>query len=123
DSTLLQSLGRAGEVASSDRLWVRIGSQARDAPLGKAFDLVQSRKYRVFATKVVDGPQPVVLEAATPRASIGQGAGRRTLWLILATLVSLATLAAAVRGVYVLTGRPRMRPRRRDVRQVVALLG
>src|SRR5207245_4975999 len=65
DSTLLQSLGRAGEVASSDRLWVRIGSQARDAPLGKGFDLVQGRKYRVFATKVVDGPQPVVLEAAT----------------------------------------------------------
>jgi diguanylate cyclase (GGDEF)-like protein len=123
DNTLLERLGRAGDVASSDRLWVRLGRQARDAPLGKAFDLVQGRKYRVFATKVVDAPQPVVLEAATPRAKVGQGAGRRTLWLTLATLVSLATLAVAIRGLYVLTGRPRVRPRRRDVRQVVALLG
>jgi diguanylate cyclase (GGDEF)-like protein len=123
DSTLLARLGRAGDVAPPDRLWVRIGSEARAAPLGKAFDLVQGRKYRVFAARLVDAPQPVVLEAATPRSSIGQGAGTRTFWLILATLASLATLAVAIRGLYVLIGRPRSRPRRRDVRQVVALLG
>jgi diguanylate cyclase (GGDEF)-like protein len=124
DRTLLASLGKAVDVAARDRLWVRTGSDARSAPLGKGFDLVQGgRKYRVFATKVVDAPQAVVLEAATPRGAIGQGTGKRILWLTLATLVSLATLAAAIRGLYVLTGRPRMRPRRRDVRQVVALLG
>ncbi len=123
DSTLLERLGRAGDVAPPDRLWVRIGSEARDALLGKAIDLVQGRKYRVFAARLVDAPRPVVLEAATPRSAIGQSARKRTLWLILATLVSLGTLAVAVRGVYVLTGRPRSRPRRRDVRQVVALLG
>ncbi len=123
DSTLLERLGRAGDAAPPDRLWVRIGSEARDALLGKAIDLVQGRKYRVFAARLVDAPRPVVLEAATPRSAIGQSARKRTLWLILATLVSLGTLAVAVRGVYVLTGRPRSRPRRRDVRQVVALLG
>src|SRR5439155_10651782 len=123
DSTLLERLGRAADVAPPDRLWVRIGSEARAASLGKAFDLVQGRKYRVFAARLVDAPQPVVLEAATPRASIGQGARARTFWLILATLASLATLAVAIRGLYVLIGRPRSRPRRRDVRQVVALLG
>ena len=123
DSTLLERLGRAADVAPPDRLWVRIGSEARAASLGKAFDLVQGRKYRVFAARLVDAPQPVVLEAATPRASIGQGAGARTFWLILATLASLATLGVAIRGLYVLIGRPRSRPRRRDVRQVVALLG
>jgi len=124
DGTLLERLGRAADVAPPDRLWVRIGSEARDAPVGKAFDLVQGRKYRVFAARLVATPQPVVLEAATPRAAIGEGARKRTLWLILATLVSLGTLGAAIRGVYLLTGRPRVgRPRRRDVRQVVALLG
>jgi diguanylate cyclase (GGDEF)-like protein len=122
DVQLLARLAKAG-VARSDRLWVRVGSQAQDVQLGKAFDLVQGRKYRVFAARLVDAPQAVVLEAATPRSAIGQGTRTRTLWLILATVVSLGTLAIAARGLYLLTGRPRMRPRRRDVRQVVALLG
>jgi diguanylate cyclase (GGDEF)-like protein len=121
---LVDRLASSAGVESPDRLWVRVGSEALGAPLGKAFDLVQAgRKYRVFATKLVDGPLAVVLEAATPRASIGQGVGRRTLWLILATLVSVATLAVLARGVYMLVWRPRRRPRRRDVRQVVALIG
>jgi diguanylate cyclase (GGDEF)-like protein len=121
---LVDRLGSEAGVESPDRVWVRVGSEALGAPLGKAFDLVQAgRKYRVFATKLVDGPLAVVLEAATPRSSIGQGVRRRTLWLVLATLVSLATLAVLARGVYVLAWRPRRRPRRRDVRQVVALIG
>jgi len=123
NGALLERLGRDAGVEPPDRLWVRIGSGARSAPLGKAFDLVQGRKYRVFAAKLVDGPPAVVLEAATPRSSIGQGVRRRALWLILATLVSLATLAVLARGLYVLALRPRRRPRRRDVRQVVALIG
>jgi diguanylate cyclase (GGDEF)-like protein len=123
DVQLLGRLAKAAGVARPDRLWMRVGSQAQDVQLGKAFDLVQGRKYRVFAAKLVDAPQAVVLEAATPRSAIGQGTRTRTLWLILATLVSLGTLAIAARGLYLLTGRPRMRPRRRDVRQVVALLG
>jgi diguanylate cyclase (GGDEF)-like protein len=122
NDALLQRLARAAGIGAPDRLWVRVGGRAQSVQLGKAFDLVQGRKYRVFAAKLVDTP-PVVLEAATPRASIGHGARTRTLWLILATLASLATLGLAIRGVYLLTGRPRSRPRRRDVRQVVALLG
>jgi diguanylate cyclase (GGDEF)-like protein len=122
NDALLQRLARAAGIDPPDRLWVRVGSRAQSVQLGKAFDLVQGRKYRVFAAKLVDTP-PVVLEAATPRASIGHGARTRTLWLILATLASLATLGLAIRGLYLLTGRPRSRPRRRDVRQVVALLG
>jgi hypothetical protein len=121
DDSLLRRLAGAAGIGPPDRLWVRVGSRAQSVQLGKAFDLVQGRKYRVFAAKLVDSP-PVVLEAATPRASIGHGAGTRTLWLILATLASLATLALAIRGLYLLIGRPRSRPRRRDVRQVVALL-
>ena len=123
DVQLLARLAKAAGVARPDRFWVRVGSQAQDVQLGKAFDLVQGRKYRVFAARLVDAPQAVVLEAATPRSAIGQGTRTRTLWLILATLVSLGTLAIAARGLFLLTGRPRMRPRRRDVRQVVALLG
>jgi len=123
DSALLGRLSSAAGVAPPDRLWVRIGREARDAPVGKAFDLVQGRKYRVFATRLVATPQAVVLEAATPRSAIGEGAGRRTLWLILATLASIGTLALLIRGLYLLTGRPRIRTRRRDARQVVALLG
>jgi len=121
DDPLLRRLALAAGIGPPDRLLVRVGSRAQSVQLGKAFDLVQGRKYRVFAAKLVDSP-PVVLEAATPRASIGRGAGTRTLWLILATLASLATLGLVIRGLYLLTGRPR-RPRRRDVRQVVALLG
>ncbi|TML12066.1 MAG: GGDEF domain-containing protein, partial [Actinobacteria bacterium] len=124
NGALLARLGTEAGVDAPDRLWVRVESEAGSAPLGKAFDLVQNgRKYRVFATRLVDGPRTVVLEAATPRSSIGQGVGRRTLWLILATLVSLATLAVLARGLYVMALRPRRRPRRRDVRQVVALIG
>jgi diguanylate cyclase (GGDEF)-like protein len=122
DDPLLRRLALAAGIEPPDRLSVRVGSRAQSVQLGKAFDLVQGRKYRVFAAKLVDSP-PVVLEAATPRASIGRGAGTRTLWLILATLASLATLGLVIRGLYLLTGRPRRRPRRRDVRQVVALLG
>ena len=124
NGALLGRLGATAGVEPPDRLWVRIGNEARTARLGKAVDLVQDgRKYRVFAAKLVDGPRAVVLEAATPRSSIGQSVRRRTLWLILATLVSLATLAVLGRGVYLMAWRPRRRPRRRDVRQVVALIG
>jgi diguanylate cyclase (GGDEF)-like protein len=123
DSTLLGRLSSAAGVTPPDRLWMRIGRAARDAPVGKAFDLVQDRKYRVFATRLVATPLPVVLEAATPRSAIGKGTGRRTLWLLLATLASLGTLVLLIRGLYLVTGRPRIRPRRRDARQVVALLG
>src|SRR6185437_5369507 len=52
DSTLVGSLSSAAGVAPPDRLWVRIGREARDAPVGKAFDLDQGRKYRVFATRL-----------------------------------------------------------------------
>jgi len=121
---LVDRFARESGVDPPDRLWLRVGSEALGAPLGRAFDLVQSgRRYRVFATKLVDGPLAVVLEAATPRSSIGQGVGRRTLWLVLATLVSLATLAALAWGVYTFVWRPRRRPRRRDVGQVVQLIG
>ncbi|TML56938.1 MAG: GGDEF domain-containing protein [Actinobacteria bacterium] len=122
DDPLLNRLANSAGVSPPDRLWVRVGSDAQNVRLGKAVDLVQGRKYRVFAAKLVDAP-PVVLEAATPRAEIGQGTRTRTFWLILATLVSLATLAVAARGLYLVSGRRRTRPRRRDVRQVVALLG
>jgi diguanylate cyclase (GGDEF)-like protein len=123
DGALVGSLSSAAGVTLPDRLWVRIGNEARDAPVGKAFDLDQGRKYRVFATRLVAMPLPVVLEAATPRSAIGEGTGRRTLWLALATLASLGTLVLLIRGLYLVTGRPRIRPRRRDARQVVALLG
>ena len=124
NGALLGRLGRAAGVEPPDRLWVRVAGDARGAPLGRAFDFVQGgRKYRVFAAKLVDGPRAVVLDAATPRSSIGQSVGRRTLWLVLATLVSLATLGVLARGLYVVALRSRRRPRRRDVRQVVALIG
>ena len=68
DVQLLARLAKAAGVARPDRLWVRVGSLAQNVRLGKAFDLVQGRKYRVFAARLVDAPQAVVLEAATPRS-------------------------------------------------------
>ena len=82
------------------------------------------RRYRIFAERLVDRPRQVVLVAATPRGEIGEGRWKRMLWLLLATLVSLATVAVAARGAYAFLGN-RIRPirRRRDVRQVLALVG
>jgi diguanylate cyclase (GGDEF)-like protein len=77
----------------------------------------------VFALSLVDAPKPLVLEVAIPRSAIGSDS-HRTLWLVLATLASLATLAVAARGLLSLAGSRRVAiPRRRDVRQVLALVG
>src|SRR6266508_1017922 len=110
--------------SSLDRLWVRSETPRRRFPLGRAFDRVDGRRYRVFAVRLVDAPRALVLEAATPRAAISDRAHRRTLWLVLATLVSLVTLGVAASGLSTFV-RPRRRatPRSRDVRQVLALVG
>src|SRR5437773_1233251 len=52
DDPLLNRLAKAAGVSAPDRLWVRVGSNAQNVRLGKAFDLVQGRKYRVFAAKL-----------------------------------------------------------------------
>jgi diguanylate cyclase (GGDEF)-like protein len=123
DRSSLDRLGAAAGVRAPDRLRVR-AQTPEGAPIGRAFDRVEGRRYRVFALRLVDAPRPLVLEAATPRAAISDRAHRRTLWLVLATLASLVTLAVAALGLASLV-RPRRRatPRSRDVRQVLALVG
>jgi diguanylate cyclase (GGDEF)-like protein len=123
--SLLRSLEREAGTRAPDRLRLEVGAAAANVPVARGFDAeYQGRAFRFFAARVVGPPQQVVLEAATPRGTIGKGTGRRTLWLTLATLVSLITLAVAVRGLYLLWGeRLRTRPRRRDVRQVLGLVG
>src|SRR6266545_2312941 len=124
DRSSLDRLGAAAGVRAPDRLWVRSETPRRRFPLGRAFDRVDGRRYRVFAVRLVDAPRALVLEAATPRAAISDRAHRRTLWLVLATLVSLVTLGVAASGLSTFV-RPRRRatPRSRDVRQVLALVG
>ncbi len=124
DRPLLDRLGAAAGVRPPDRLWVVSGAGARVVPQGEAFDRTTDRRYRVFGARLVDAPRPLVLEAATPRAAISDRAHRRTLWLILATLATVATLALAAWGLRSLTTtRPRETPGKRDVRQVLALVG
>src|SRR5207247_3460960 len=63
---LVDRLARQAGVEPPDRLWLRVGSDALGAPLGKSFDRAQSgRKYRVFGTKLVDGPLAVVDRKST----------------------------------------------------------
>src|SRR6266508_827775 len=99
DRRSLDRLGAAAAVRSPDRLSIASGDRARTVPLGRAFDRVANGRYRVFAARLTGPPRPVVLEASTPRTAISDRTQRRTLWLILATLVSLATLAVAAIGV------------------------
>ncbi len=124
DRRSLDRLGAAAAVRSPDRLSIVSGDRARAVPLGRAFDRVANGRYRVFAARLTGPPRPVVLEASTPRTAISDRTQRRTLWLILATLVSLATLAVAARGVRsIATRRRRPAPTRRDMRDVLALVG
>lgn len=124
DRSSLDRLGAAAGVRAPDRLWVRSQTRGSPFPLGRAFDRVDGRRYRVFAVRLVDAPRALVLEAATPRAAVSDRAHRRTLWLVLATLASLVTLGVAASALSSLV-RPRRHatPRSRDVRQVLALVG
>jgi diguanylate cyclase (GGDEF)-like protein len=118
---MLDRIAEAAGVRPPDRLIARTGTAARAMTLGRATDFGSSR---IFAEQIVDRPSPVVLATITPRSEIGNGTTKRTLWLVLASLISVATLAIAARGVYVLLW-PRIRPtpRRRDVQQVLSLVG
>jgi diguanylate cyclase (GGDEF)-like protein len=124
DRESLDRLGAEAAVRPPDRLSVVSGDRARAVPVGRAFERVADRRYRAFAVRLAGPPRPVVLEASTPRSAISDRTNRRTMWLILATVVSLATLAIAARGVGSIarSGR-RSLPRRRDLRQVLALVG
>jgi diguanylate cyclase (GGDEF)-like protein len=124
DRDLIDRLGAAAGVRPPDRLRVASGARAAAVPVGAPFERVTDRRYRVFAERLAGGPRPLVLEATTPRAAITDRAQRRTLWLILATLASVATLALGAWGIgRIVRGERRVTPRRRDVRQVLALVG
>lgn len=118
---LLDRIATLAHVEAPDRLLIRVGRPAGALPVGRAVDFGSDR---LFAERIVETPTPVVLAAATPRDRIGTGTGKRTLWLLLASLVSVATLALALRGLYLLVRqRAQPRARRRGVRQVLALVG
>jgi diguanylate cyclase (GGDEF)-like protein len=120
----LQELAARADVGPPDRLTITSGAGARAVPVGRAFDRTTDRRLRAFATQLVGAPRPVVLTATTPRDAITDRTNRRTLWLVLATLVSLATLVVIVRGAgWLLSSQRRPAPRRRDLRQVLGLVG
>jgi diguanylate cyclase (GGDEF)-like protein len=124
DRKAVDQLGARAGVRPPDRLSIVSGARAGAVPVGRAFDRVADRRYRAFAARLVGPPRPVVVEALTPRSAISHRTNRRTLWLILATLVSLATLAVIARGVGWIAATQRgPLPRRRDLRQVLALVG
>ena len=124
DEQTLQRLAARADVSPPDRLTIASGAAARALPVGRAFERTTDRRIRAFATQLVGAPRPIVLTAATPRDEISDRTNRRTLWLILATLVSLATLAVIVRGAgWFLSSQRRPMPRRRDLRQVLGLVG
>src|SRR5919198_6104296 len=118
----LERIEKESGVRSPDRLLVRVGETS--GPLGRAFDRRSGRLYRAFAVRILDSPRAVALEAQTPRSAISHRARRRGIWIVLATLATLATIAAAVAGIRaLLRARAREVPRRRDVRQVLELVG
>jgi diguanylate cyclase (GGDEF)-like protein len=124
DEEALQQLAAQADVRAPDRLTTASGAGARTVPVGRAFERTTDQRLRAFATQLVGAPGPIVLTAATPRDAISDRTNRRTLWLILATLVSLATLAVIVRGAgWLLSSQRRSTPRRRDLRQVLGLVG
>jgi diguanylate cyclase (GGDEF)-like protein len=124
DQQALQELAGQAEVQPPDRLSIASGAAARTVPVGRAFERTTDQRLRAFATQLVGAPRPIVLTAATPRDAINDRTNRRTLWLVLATLVSLATLVVIVRGAgWLLSSQRRPSPRRRDLRQVLGLVG
>jgi diguanylate cyclase (GGDEF)-like protein len=124
DERTLGQLAASAGVRPPDSLSIASAAAARTVPVGRAFDRATDRRLRAFATRLVGSPRPVVLTASTPRSEISDRRNRRTLWLILATLVSLATLALIVRGAgWIASTRRRPLPRRRDLRQVLGLVG
>jgi diguanylate cyclase (GGDEF)-like protein len=124
DADALQQLAARAEVRPPDVLSIASGTAARSVPVGRAFEHTTDRRMRAFATQLVGAPRPIVLTASTPRSAISDRTNRRTLWLVLATLVSLATLFVIVRGAgWILSSQRRPAPRRRDLRQVLGLVG
>jgi diguanylate cyclase (GGDEF)-like protein len=124
DAAALRQLAARAELNPPDRLSTASGAAARTVPVGHAFERTTDRRMRVFATQLVGAPRPIVLTASTPRDAISDRTNRRTLWLILATLVSLATLVVIVRGGgWILSSQRRPIRRRRDLRQVLGLVG
>src|SRR5919204_4655347 len=122
DHTALDRTAAEAGIRPPDKLRVRVGETV--GPLGRAFDRRSDRRYRAFAVAILDAPRPVVLEAQTPRSAISHRAHRRGLWIALATLASLVTIAAVVlRARSLLRTHVRQVPRRRDVRQVLELVG
>jgi diguanylate cyclase (GGDEF)-like protein len=124
DAEALRQLAARAAVRPPDRLTTASGAAARTVPIGRAFERTTDQRVRAFATQLVGAPRPIVLTASTPRDAISDRTNRRTLWLVLATLVSLATLAVIVRGTgWLLSSQRRSMPRRRDLRQVLGLVG
>ena len=122
DRAALDRIEKESGVRSPDRLLVRVGETS--GPLGRAFERRSGRLYRAFAVRILDSPRAVALEAQTPRSAISHRARRRGIWIVLATLATLATIAAALAGIRaLLRARAREVPRRRDVRQVLELVG
>jgi diguanylate cyclase (GGDEF)-like protein len=123
DDAFFARLGARADVHAPDRLEVDRGSRASSVTLGRAFDSSAKRRDRSFALRVVDSP-PVVLAASTPRSAIAHRARHRVWLLLLATLASVATLAALVFGIRRLVPRRRRVVRSdRDVRHVLSLVG
>lgn len=124
DPDAIAALAQAAGLRRPDRFITLSGAAAAGLPVGQAFDRAKNGRLRMFATRLVSQPRPVLLAAATPRSEINERTNRRTLWLILATLVTLATLAFIVGGArWLLAPQRRATPRRRDLRQVLGLVG
>jgi len=125
DDALLRGLASVADVQPPDRLTLVTGAEAANQPFDRAVDLgLGGRVYRAFVTPLVSAPRAVALEGLTPRSAISDRTHRRSLWLILATLASVATGCVAAWGIIAAFRRPpASTPGRRDVRQVLALVG
>jgi diguanylate cyclase (GGDEF)-like protein len=123
DGTLIDELGRSAGLASTDRLLVRAGCLA-----GSTIRLGETR-YRAFCVPVVKSGEAIV--AITSTSPIAERVHRKQLIVLLALLSSLLAASAIgfgigpafVRVVRSRRRRPEDQPIRREVREVLTLIG
>ena len=127
DESLARRLASRVGVARSDSLALVRDGAASSAVMNRVVALrLSGRAVRAFTVPLVEHPVAVALRGTAPTSAAAARTHRRVLWLVLALIASLATLAVTLYAWSAARrdGATQRRPRRaRDARQVLALVG